>query len=173
MDRYHLNMTGPNGYEDYTYSNYFLGRNEFEGIASQQIMIRDGGFKFRTDLLGNEVGKTDRWLTALNFSTTIPKNINPLSVLPIQIPLRIFADIGTYAEAWDRNTNEDRFLFDAGLQVSLLNETVNIYIPIIYSNVYSDYYKSYLSDKRFLKTISFSINLNNSFLKKLHHEVDF
>jgi hypothetical protein len=96
-----------------------------------------------------------------------------LSVLPIQIPLRIFADIGTYAEAWDRNTNEDRFLFDAGLQVSLLNETVNIYIPIIYSNVYSDYYKSYLSDKRFLKTISFSINLNNSFLKKLHHEVDF
>jgi hypothetical protein len=28
-DRYHLNLSGSNGYEDYTYSNYFLGRNEF------------------------------------------------------------------------------------------------------------------------------------------------
>jgi hypothetical protein len=38
-DRYHLNMTGANGYEDYTYSDYFIGRNKFEGMASQQIMI--------------------------------------------------------------------------------------------------------------------------------------
>lgn len=172
-DRYHLNMTGADGYEDYTYSNYFLGRNKFEGFPSQQIIQRDGGFKFRTDLLGDKVGKTDRWLAALNFSSTIPEKINPLSVLPFKIPLRIFADIGTYAEAWDRNANEERFLFDAGLQLSLLKGTINIYLPIVYSKVYNEYYKSYLSDKRFLKSISFSINLNNSFLKKLHHEVDF
>ncbi len=50
-DRYHLNMTGPNGYEDYTYSDYFLGRNKFDKLPSQQIMMRDGGFKIRTDLL--------------------------------------------------------------------------------------------------------------------------
>src|SRR5207253_8978354 len=29
-DAYHLNMTGPKGYEDYTYSNYFVGRNEYQ-----------------------------------------------------------------------------------------------------------------------------------------------
>lgn len=172
-DRYHLNMTGANGYEDYTYSNYFLGRNKFEELPSQQIMIRDGGFKFRTDLLGNKVGKTDRWLTALNFNTTIPDNINPLSVLPIKIPLRIFGDVGTYAEAWDHDAEGDRFLYDAGLQFSLFGESLNIYIPLLYSNVYKEYYKSYLSEKRFLKKISFSINLNTSALKKLHHEVDF
>jgi hypothetical protein len=34
-DRFHLNLTGPNGSEDYTYSDYFIGRNEFEGAASQ------------------------------------------------------------------------------------------------------------------------------------------
>ena len=135
--------------------------------------MRDGGFKFRTDLLGDKVGKTDRWLAALNFSSTIPQKINPLSVLPIKIPLRVFADVGTYAEAWDRNEEGDRFLFNAGLQLSLLKETINIYIPIVHSRAYSDYYKSYLSDKRFIKSISFSIDLNNSFLKKLHHEVDF
>ena len=49
-------MTGPNGYEDYTYSDYFAGRNEFEGLASQQIMMRDGAFKVRTDLLADKIG---------------------------------------------------------------------------------------------------------------------
>jgi hypothetical protein len=172
-DRYHLNMTGPNGYEDYTYSNYFLGRNKFEGLANQQIMMRDGAFKFRTDLLGNKVGKTDDWLTALNFSTTIPDKINPLSVLPFKIPVRIFADVGTYAEAWDKGTEGDRFLYNAGLHFSLFDESLNIYVPLIYSNVYKEYYKSYLSEKKFLKSISFSIDLNTRSLKKLQHEVDF
>ncbi len=77
-DRYHLNMTGANGYEDYTYSNYFIGRNEFQGAASQQIMIRDGGFKVRSDLLSSKIGKTDNWLTALNLTSDFPKELNPL-----------------------------------------------------------------------------------------------
>ena len=65
-DRYHLNMTGANGYEDYTYSDYFIGRNRFEGMESQQLMMRDGGFKVRTDLLADKIGKTDDWLIAAN-----------------------------------------------------------------------------------------------------------
>ena len=51
--RYHLNLSGANGEEDYKYNNYFLGRNEFEGLSSQQMMIRDGAFKVRTDLLSD------------------------------------------------------------------------------------------------------------------------
>lgn len=172
-DRYHLNMTGANGYEDYTYSDYFAGRNKFEGFASQQIMIRDGGFKVRTDLLASKVGKTDDWLMAANFVTTIPQKINPLAVLPIKIPLRVFADIGTYAEAWDRDADTDRILFDAGLQLPLFDETLNIYIPLFYSKVYSTYFKSTIPDNRFLKTISFSINFFNSHLKKLNRELEF
>jgi len=172
-DRYHLNMTGANGYEDYTYSDYFLGRNKFEGLASQQIMVRDGGFKVRTDLLSSKVGKTDDWLMAANFVTTVPQKLNPLSVLPVKIPLRIFADVGTYAEAWDRDNDADRFLIDAGLQISLFKETVNIYIPILYSKVYSTYFKSTIPDNRFLKTVSFSINFFNKDVKKLHQEFEF
>lgn len=172
-DRYYLNLTGPNGYEDYTYSDYFIGRNRFEGAASQQIMIRDGAFKVRTDLLANKVGKTDDWLTAVNFVSTIPDKLNPLSVLPFKIPLRVFADIGTYAEAWDRNNDVDRFLFDAGVQLSLLHETINIYIPLLYSSVYRSYFKSTIPENRFLKTISFSINLNNKILRKTDREWEF
>ena len=172
-DRYHLNMTGANGYEDYTYSDYFIGRNKFEGVASQQIMMRDGGFKVRTDMLSSKVGKTDNWLMAANFVTTVPNKFNPLSLLPFKIPLRVFADMGTYAEAWEQDNDTDRFLFDAGLQLSLFKESINIYIPVFYSKVYSTYFKSTITDNRFLKTISFSINFFNKELQKLHREFEF
>jgi hypothetical protein len=88
-DRYHLNMTGASGYEDYTYSDYFLGRNKFDKLPSQQIMVRDGAFKVRTDLYAQKVGKTDDWLAAINLTTSIPSGVNPLSVLPVKIPLKL------------------------------------------------------------------------------------
>jgi hypothetical protein len=166
-DRYHLNMTGPKGYEDYTYSNYFVGRNEFEGFSDQQIMNRDGAFKVRTDLLNEKIGKTDDWLTAVNFTTSIPKKINPLELLPFKIPLKIFADIGTYSDAWKKDAGTGRFLYDAGIQLSLFKNLVNIYYPILYSKVYDDYFKSTITEKKFVKKISFSIDIQNLSLKKL------
>jgi len=166
-------MTGANGYEDYTYSNYFIGRNEFEGAASQQIMIRDGGFKVRSDLLAAKIGKTDDWLSALNFTTNIPKNINPLEALPVKIPAKIFFDIGTYSEAWDENAATGKFIYDAGLQFSLLHDLVNIYVPLLYSKVYSDYFKSTITENRFIKNISFSIDIQNFKLKKIVPEFPF
>ncbi len=170
-DRYHLNMTGPKGDEDYTYSNYFVGRNEFEKFPSQQIMIRDGGFKVRTDYLSNKTGKTDDWLAAANFTSTIPK-----ALFPFKLPLRVFFDIGTYAEAWKKNAPTARFVYDAGLQFSLFKNVVNIYIPILYSKEYQDYYKSILTEKGLpllLKKISFSIDLQNISLKKLVPQIPF
>ncbi len=173
-ERYHLNLTGPNGYEDYTYSNYFIGRSEFEGMPSQQIMIRDGGFKVRTDLLANKIGKTDDWLVAFNLKSSVPEHLNPLNVLPFKIPLHVFFDLGTYAEPWQKGSEEDRFLYNAGLQLSLFGESLHIYIPIAYNKVFGDYIKSTIPDKRFLKTISFSIDFfNNKGLKKINRELEF
>lgn len=172
-DRYHLNLTGANGYEDYTYSNYFFGRNKFENWASQQIMIRDGGFKVRTNLLSSKVGKTDNWLIAANLNSGLPESINPLQVLPFKIPLKVFADIGTYAEAWQRGGDMSRFLFDAGLQLSLFKETINVYIPVIYSAVFRDYFRSALGRKRFLKEVSFSIDIHRFNIKQIHRDVPF
>ncbi len=172
--RYHLNMTGPNGFEDYTYSDYFLGRNKFEGFASQQIMIRDGGFKIRTDLLADKVGRTDNWLAAINFSTNVPENINPLSLLPVKIPINVFFDLGTRGDAWKNDAEEDRFLYDAGFQFSFFKETVNIYVPLIYSPVFKDYVLSTIpKGKRLLKTISFSIDVANFDLKKIDRQFGF
>jgi hypothetical protein len=173
-DRFHLNMTGANGYEDYTYSDYFIGRNKFEGFESQQIMNRDGGFKVRTDLLASKVGKTDDWLASVNFSTTIPTAINPLSILPFKVPLKLFVDIGTFAEAWEKDAETDRFLFDAGLHIPILKETINIYVPLIYSTVFKDYIQSTIDKKgRLLKTISFTIDISNFNLRKFDRNLSF
>jgi len=158
-DRYHLNMSGANGYEDYTYSNYFVGRNEFDGFLNQQMMIKDGAFKIRTDLLSSKIGKTDDWLTAININTSIPKKINPLTVLPIKIPMKLFADIGTYSAAWQKNPPTEKILFNAGIQFSLLKEIVQIYLPLMYSRSFKDYVNSTIAEKKLLKTISFSIDI--------------
>ena len=173
-DRYHLNMTGANGYEDYTYSDYFIGRNKFEGAASQQIMLRDGAFKVRTDLLADKVGRTDNWLVAANFTTTIPDAINPLGILPFRIPFRVFVDIGTQAGAWKKGSAEDRFLYDAGLQLSFLKETVHIYFPLLYSRVFKDYIQSTIEKKgRFWKTVSFTIDIANFSFRKIDRNLNF
>ena len=172
-DNYHLNMTGPKGYEDYTYSNYFIGRNEFDRFPSQQIMISDGGFKVRTDLLSNKIGKTDDWLAAANFTTDFPNQVNPLSLLPFKIPVKIFLDLGTYAEAWKKNAQTGRFIYDAGLQLSLFKNIINIYMPILYSKVYKDYIKSTIPDKQFIKTISFSIDVQKISLRSFIPQIPF
>ncbi len=172
-DPYHLNMSGPKGYEDYTYSNYFIGRNEFEGFASQQIMMRDGGFKVRTDLLAAKIGKTDDWLMAMNFVTDIPDQINILKVFPVKIPLKVYVDIGTYADAWKANASTGRVLYDAGLQMSFLKNTITVYVPLLYSKVYRDYFESTITEKRFLKNIAFSIDIQNLSLKKFDRRMPF
>jgi hypothetical protein len=172
-ERYHLNMTGANGYEDYTYSNWFLGRNEFEGFSSKQIMIRDGGFKIRTDLLSNKIGKTDNWLATMNFSTTLPEKINPLSVLPIKIPLRLFADVGTNDLCWRKNTEIERVLYDAGIEFVLLNDLIHFYFPLVYSKSFRNYVNSVYPDKKIVRTMSFSINLQSISIKRFFPQSPF
>jgi hypothetical protein len=120
------------------------------------------------------VGRTDDWLAAVNFNTTIPSGMNPLSMLPVRIPLKIYADIGTHAEAWNEETEEDRFLFNAGLQLSLFFETVHIYLPLVYSNVYKEYIQSTLPKKgRLWKTVSFSIDFSGFHPRKIDRRFTF
>ncbi|MBC7588241.1 MAG: hypothetical protein H7178_07755, partial [Chitinophagaceae bacterium] len=105
------------------------------------------------------------------FSGNIPEKINPLNIFPINIPLKFFVDVGTYAEAWKDNAASARFLYDAGLQLPLFNSLINIYVPILSSKVYRDYFKSTLGEKRFFKTLSFSIDIQKLQLNKLSRDI--
>lgn len=158
LERNYLQMTGPKGYEDYTYSTAYLSRYAFNGFASQQIIERDGYFKVRTDLLSDKIGRSDNWLSSLNMEMDIPDGFNPLQKLPIKIPLKLFFDVGTNGNVWKVNATDPRFLFDGGIQISLLKNTINFYFPIIYSKVYRDYFKS-VPGNQFFQRMSFSINL--------------
>lgn len=163
---YHFYMAGTS-VTDFTFSNYFIGRNEQQGWMSQQIIERDGFFKVYTPMRSEPVGKSDNWLAAINLTADIPGNIDPFAKLPFKVPIKFFADIGTFSGAWNDDASTGKFVYDAGVQLSLLNEAINIYFPLLYSKVYRDYYKSIYGEKYFAKTISFSITIENLKPKKL------
>lgn len=159
---YQPKLTAVRGYEDYTYSNYFIGRNESEGTASQQIMMRDGGLKIRTDLFQDLQGRSDNWIASLNLNTTLPT-----SIVPKFLPLRLFLDIGTYAPAWKKGSSKSRFLYVGGLQVSIIKGLINVYAPLLYSKEFGDNLKTVPDENKFLRKISFSIDLQRLNMRRL------
>jgi hypothetical protein len=161
--RYQPKLTAVTGYEDYTYSDYFAGRQESDGIASQQIMVRDGGLKLRTDIFQDLQGRSDNWVASMNFNTSIPRQL-----LPPVVPLKIFFDFGTYAGAWQEDSEGSRFMYVAGLQLSLFKQILNIYAPVIYSKAFSDNLKTVPEENKFVRKISFNIDMQrfNRYISK-------
>ncbi len=155
-------LTAVRGGEDYTYSNYFTGRNETDGFNSQQIMMRDGGLKLRTDLFQGLQGRSENWVASINLTTSIPS-----SILPKVIPLKLFLDAGSYAEAWKKDANTQKFLFVGGLQLSLINNIVNIYAPLVYSKDFSNNLKTVPEENKFLRKISFSIDIQRISIRRM------
>ncbi len=161
-ERFQPKLTALTGYEDYTYSNYFIGRNEFDGFSSQQIMMRDGALKLRTDKFQDLQGRSDNWVASLNLSTTLPA-----SVFPPKFPLKIFLDIGSYADLWKKDVPDSRFLYVAGLQLSIFKDVINIYAPVLYSKKFRTNISSVPEENKFFRKISFSIDIQKLNLRKL------
>ena len=164
--QYEPKLLGASGSDDYTYGNYFIGRTSStsygniplknDGIAAQQIMIPNtGGLKFRLDPVSSR-WQSENWIASVNLNSTLPNNL-----FPANLPLRIFFDAGTYAEAWQKNVSSSKFLYVGGLQLSLLKNVVNIYAPLIYSNDFKEYLKTDSEANKFLKKITFSIDIQN------------
>jgi hypothetical protein len=169
---YHPKLTAVRGYEDYTYSNYFFGRNGVGGgdigVADQQIMMRDGGLKLRTDIFSGLQGRSDNWVAAINLSTPITKKILPV---PMIENFRLFLDIGTYADAWKPNAPTSRFLYTGGLQLSLFHDALNVYLPLLYNKEFKNNLKTVPEENK--RKISFSIDIQNFWLKKLNRDLPF
>ena len=176
---YQPKLLGGNGFDDYTNSNYFMGRTALSsyseiplknsGLAAQQLMIQNGGgLKFRLDPYSSVQGQSDDWVAAINLSTTVPKKL-----FPIPVPLKIFFDAGTYAEAWKNNSGAPKLLFTSGLQFSLFKDVLNVYLPILYSSAFKEQLKTDAEASKFFKKISFSIDLQDIRLKKLIPQLVF
>jgi len=163
---YQPKLTASRGEDDYTYENDFIGRNESTGFPSQQIMMRDGGLKIRTDLFQGLQGRSDNWVTAININTTLPNHL-----FPVKLPVKIFLDIGTYSDAWGSQPPTSRFLYVGGLQISLLKDIINIYIPIFYSSNFSNSLKTVPEENTFWKRISFSIDVQNVNFRRIFKNI--
>ena len=156
ITRFEPKLTAVRGDEDYTYDNFFIGRSEFTGLASQQMMDRDGDVKMRTDLFQGLQGRSDNWVASLNLRTTLPRQI-----VPQWLPLKLFFDAGTYAEAWGTNPPTSHFLYAGGFELDLFYDVVHIYAPLVYSSDFSNQLKTVPDQNSFGKKISFSIDLRN------------
>ncbi len=165
---YQPKLTGVGGSEDYTYSNYFLGRNEYTGFASRQIIERDGNLKIRVPSFPFLEGRSDDWVSSLNLSTTLPP-----SIIPSWLPLKIFLDAGTYAGAWKQDALTSRFLYVGGLQLSLFHNTINFYAPLFYSKDFRDQLRTVPDQNTFWKKLSFSLEFRNIELKKIFANLPF
>jgi hypothetical protein len=147
-ERYYLNSSFTN-VNDYLYDDTYFGRSQQTGFGAQQISMREGGLKIPTPLLASPLGRSDNWLAALNIKTD----------LPIKLPIRLFLDVATFANAHQLNPSGDKGLFDAGVEI-FGGDFVNICIPIVMSKDYKDYYKSIVGKNQFVRSISFSLQLN-------------
>jgi hypothetical protein len=142
--RYHFSTYGPNGVDDYTYSTPFMDRNQSTQFNGRQIMERDGFFKYRSDFSSVRPGLStegldffDNWMATLNFSFDVPDKINPLSLLPFDVPLKIFADIGTSSSPWRSESEQEKFLYSIGIHLPLL-KVMHIYLPLIDSKAFEE-----------------------------------
>lgn len=146
-----FNMSGINGRNDYLYDGAYFGRNAQEKFASKQMMMGEGNFKVFTPLQNPNEGKTVNGLFAINL-----KMDAPVKWLPIQL----FLDLGYSV---DKVIMPDNFLpgkqfhYDFGFNISLFDEAVEVYFPLLMSENYKTYYKSNLP--KFGQRITFNIDI--------------
>ncbi|XZF16051.1 M1 family metallopeptidase [Chitinophagaceae bacterium MMS25-I14] len=157
-DRYYLNSTY-SAVNDYLYDDQYLGRSERDGFSGRELSMREGGFKIPTLFQNPVIGRSDDWLASLNLKTDLPLG---------RLPVRLFLDIGTFANAASLNPSGDKVLYDGGVEVYFpLYNLFSVYVPLVMSKDFKDYMKSIYGDKQFSHSIVFTINLQNFNILKL------
>lgn len=144
---YAFRAAGYNGWHDYAFDYYYMARNERSGLGFMQFTERDGALKVWTPL-----GQTSEWLLALNIKS--PR----LFVLPV----RLFADIA----ACDRRALlNDQVLWDAGLNLVIAKDLIDVYVPLFYSADIKNTLE--LNKVDFLHSIRFTLNIHKLVPKKI------
>jgi hypothetical protein len=140
------------GVNDFVYDDVYLARAKQSGFLSQQISIKEGGFKIKSSLLSSPIGISDNWLSALNLRTDLPIN------LPLK--MQLFFDAGSFANASKLNSSGNKLLYDGGLELHFFKDLLIVYAPLILSKDFKDYVASTYSKNKFLRTLSFSLNVD-------------
>lgn len=138
-----------NGNNDYLFQEALLGRTENSSgniLLSKQLISGAGNMR---NLI--PVSASDRWMLALN------NDVN----LPGIIPLKLYLDLAYFAYT-NRTTlpigsNKPELYYTAGLSLELFHNTVEIFVPLVYSKQFKGYSNW---NYNVFNSIGFKLNLN-------------
>ncbi len=149
-----LSMSGLQGGNDLLHDNYYLGRNESNGILSRQIVNSFGGFRNVSYSLINPIGQSAGWLNTYNLDAD----------LPIKLPLRLYADLGFHKDFRRASSGYKMMQYGGGVCFHL-GEFLKINFPVFLSKDFSDNQKMYIpagtTFSHYFQRITYSINLNS------------
>ena len=117
------------GFNDYKYDDYYIGRNEQNGIWAHQINPNvEGGMKFLLPS-GNS--------TALGFSNDFIFSVNIKADLPISLPkgfnIRPYFDFGYFSDNRNASIKNNMTWISSGGLSWEVGDVVGIYVPLFYS----------------------------------------
>ncbi len=142
------------GFNDYKYDDFFLGRTDQDGIWSQQIALNNGGFK---NAFGSaySFGQSNNFIIALNLKSDLPMK------LPRFLPLKPYFDIGYFDNAQPTGSDDtfkDQLMWSGGLMLDYGNGAFGIYLPLVNSENITNIYKQ--RSGSFAARIAFSFDLH-------------
>lgn len=154
-NRYGVNLLQWNGTNDFAYQHLWFNRVN-PSSPFNQTLLEDGALRATLFRSANPIGANAKWVASLNFT----------SATPFPIPLKVYADIGTFAQAGNDLVYNQRFAWVAGITLPLIANSLIVQVPLLYSRVLGNEVRSTIineertSFKGFLKTITFVVNLN-------------
>lgn len=139
---YALRASGYTGAQDYLFDGDFYDRFPPQGgFFQSQFLDRDGGLKVWTPY-----GQSQYWMAGVNLKSPRLR----------QFPIRLFAD----AVVCDgRALAKDKVLWDAGLNITLIRDYLEVYFPLIYNRDIKD--ALILNGFKWYQTMRFTLNIHN------------
>lgn len=130
------------GTRDFKYDYLMLDRSPvaYDMLAQQQVNSH-GAMKTMLNVASNDL------MLALNIEIELP--------LPLNATL--FGDFLAYQSTFNSKKTQMEQLFNAGLKFSLIPRLVDVYIPLIYSDLIDTYNKN--RNISFLRSLRFTFNL--------------
>lgn len=113
---YSFRTSGYKGPDDYTFDGNYAARNEWSGFGYSQFMEQDANMKVPVLF-----GYANKWMVAVNIKSP---RLGPL-------PLKAFLDVATSDLSGIR---QETLLWDAGINLTLVKDIIEVYVPLLYSN---------------------------------------
>ncbi len=145
----------PQGFNDYRFDQFFVGRSEVRGFWSRQVIQAEGGFK---NALGRPFaqvfGNSNDFIVALNLRADLPFR------LPSILSLKPYFDVGYFRDATPLGSGrslEEQLVWSGGVVFEVLKGRLEFYFPLLNSSYLNQLYRS--ATDNYWQRISWSVRL--------------